>query len=110
MNTSQNKMASRKRNELPYLLGLGALTGGVVSAAYLVFVSPALAAGVVPLPLLFGLLLTFLVATILNSLLMGVILTLRFGTTGGLSDYFSGALIGSVVTYATIVFYFISLV
>jgi hypothetical protein len=108
--TGQSETEGGKRNGLPYPSGLGALTGGLVSSAYLVLVSPALAAGLVPLPVLSGLLLTFLGATILNTALMGVILTLRFGTTLGLSDYASGAVIGTIVTYATVIFFFFSLV
>jgi len=100
----------RDKDALPYPSGLGALTGGIVSAVYLFLISSALSNGVVTFPLVAGLVVTFMAATLLNSMVAGVVAFWRFRNTRGLPDYLSGAAIGTAVTYATVIFYFFSLV
>jgi hypothetical protein len=99
-----------KGTRLPYPNGLGAVTAGIISGLYLIIVSPALSAGIISLQLIFGMVLMFMAATLLNTLVAGAVLISAFKGTRGLSDYASGAMIGATVTYATVIFYFFSLV
>jgi hypothetical protein len=90
---------------LNYLIGLGAVTGGAISGTYLVYAVSSLANPADLAPIALGLLTAFLGATLLNTIGAGLFMELMYGRATGISDYGVGALIGTAVTYLTVLSY-----
>lgn len=103
MEANNRHVASRETHR--YSTGLGALTGGTVSAAYLVYAISLLPDPTDIAPVFVGLLLAAVGATLVNSLFAMLFLEFRFGNTRGISEYAAGTVIGTVVVYSTIFFY-----
>ena len=86
-----------------YSVGIGALTGGLISASYLVYVFSVLPDPADFSPVAGGLVAAFLGATLVNTLVAALIIEMRHGNLDAISDYGAGAVIGTVVTFLTVI-------
>lgn len=84
------------------------MTGGLISASYLVYTISLLPESTEVVQVAPGLVLAFLAATLLNTLVAALLMEVKYGHIESMSDYGAGTIIGSAVTYLTIISFIFS--